>query len=581
MKKQIVRRSVNLAAASFDDARPPILQRIYASRGVTTERQLDRSLSHLLSFHALKGIDDAVQLLVNALQQQQSILIVGDFDADGATSSAVAVKTLTDFGAKKVNFLVPNRFEFGYGLTPEIVTVAQEYSPDLIVTVDNGISSISGVAAANAAGIKVLVTDHHLPGSELPDAAAIVNPNQQGCEFPSKNAAGVAVIFYVMSALRAKLRELKWFELQNISEPNMASYLDLVALGTVADVVPLDENNRRLVYHGLRRMRAGKALPGINALIEIAGRNIANLTASDLGFAVGPRLNAAGRLDDMALGINCLLCPDPLLAKEMALQLDELNQDRKQIESGMQQQALVELDAMQLLDENAESLPFGLCFFKSDWHQGVIGILASRIKERVNRPVIAFAEADNGELKGSARSIPGFHIRDALDAIAAKHPDLLSKFGGHAMAAGMSLAKEHYDAFRQAFADIAKEMLTEADLVGEVLSDGELASNDFSMELAQTLQEAGPWGQHFLEPVFDGHFHVVQQRIVGEKHLKLVLSMDGADRGAVFDAIAFNVDLGVWPNQAQRAKVAYKLDINEFRGKRNLQLMVEHLEPVE
>ena len=425
---------------------PPLLTRLYAARGVQSVEELDKGLARLIPYRQLKGIESAVALLVEALEQRQRILFVGDFDADGATASSVGVLGLRMLGAAHVDYLVPNRFEYGYGLTPEIVAVALQRQPDLLVTVDNGISSVEGVAAAKAAGLKVLVTDHHLPGPELPAADAIVNPNQPGCEFPSKSLAGVGVIFYVLLALRARLRELDWFARTGLAEPNLAELLDLVALGSVADVVPLDANNRILVHQGLARIRKGFARPGLKAILEVAGKQAARISSTDLGFILGPRLNAAGRLDDMSLGIECLLTDDAALAADMAQQLDALNQDRKAIEQGMQREALAQLKDLPL-----DSLPFGLCLFEPDWHQGVIGILASRLKERYHRPTIAFADAGDGLLKGSARSIAGFHIRDALDAVAARHPGLISKFGGHAMAAGLSLPQEHFGAFAAAF----------------------------------------------------------------------------------------------------------------------------------
>ncbi|MEH6490852.1 single-stranded-DNA-specific exonuclease RecJ [Halopseudomonas sp.] len=551
---------------------PPLLTRLYAARGVAHAGELDRRLQALLPYQQLRGIDAAVQVLQTALVERQSILIVGDFDADGATASSVAVLALRALGAASVDYLVPNRFEYGYGLTPEIVAVALERKPDLLVTVDNGISSIEGVAAAKAAGLQVVVTDHHLPGEQLPQADAIVNPSQPGCGFPSKAMAGVGVIFYVMLALRAALRDRGWFG--GGGEPNLAELLDLVALGTVADVVPLDANNRILVHQGLARIRAGRCRPGIRALLEVAGRAADKLVSTDLGFIVGPRLNAAGRLDDMSLGIECLLTEDEGLALDMARELDGLNRDRKSIEREMQQQALQTLDAMQL-DE--ADLPFGLCLFDAEWHQGVIGILASRLKDRFHRPVIAFADAGGGQIKGSARSVAGLHIRDALDAVAAQHPQLISKFGGHAMAAGLSLAVEHFDAFRQAFDTEVRRQLSAADLTGRLLSDGDLQGHELCMQTAGQLREAGPWGQHFPEPLFNGDFKLVQQRLVGERHLKMLLQLPGGSD--LYDAIAFNIDLQCWPNpHATSVRVAYTLDINEFRGRQSLQLMVRHVE---
>ncbi|MFZ3186124.1 MAG: single-stranded-DNA-specific exonuclease RecJ [Pseudomonas sp.] len=550
---------------------PPLLTRLYAARGVQSAAELDKGLARLIPFAQLKGIDTAVSLLVTALTLRQRILIVGDFDADGATASAVGVLGLRMLGAAHVDYLVPNRFEFGYGLTPEIVAVALQRQPDLLLTVDNGISSVEGVAAAKAAGLTVLITDHHLPGPELPAADAIVNPNQPGCEFPSKALAGVGVMFYLLLALRAKLRELNWFAERGLAEPNLAELLDLVALGSVADVVPLDANNRILVHQGIARIRAGRARAGLRAVLEVAGRDYSRINSTDLGFILGPRLNAAGRLDDMSLGIECLLCEDQALARDMAQQLDELNKDRKTIEQGMQREALAQLKDLPLAD-----MPFGLCLFEPDWHQGVIGILASRLKERYHRPAIAFADAGEGLLKGSARSVPGLHIRDALDAVAAKHPGLISKFGGHAMAAGLSLPQEHYGAFAAAFDAEVRRQLNEDDLTGRMLSDGQLSVTEFNLELAKALRHAGPWGQHFPEPLFHGVFQVLQQRLVGEKHLKLVLK---SECGSLeLDGIAFNVDRETWPNASVRwVELAYKLDVNEFRGRESVQLMVAHL----
>lgn len=574
--QKVIRRRELVAPPSFNNQLPLLLQRVYGARGVTRDEELQHHLA-LLQKPNFKGLSEAVSLLADAVVAQARVMIVGDFDADGATSCALAVLALRGMGLASVDFLVPNRFEYGYGLTPEIVAVAAAQQPDVIITVDNGISSIEGVQAARDLGIAVIVTDHHLPGSELPDADAIVNPNQPGCPFPSKNLAGVGVIFYVMSALRTELRQLGWFAESGIPEPNMASFLDLVALGTVADVVPLDHNNRILVAQGLQRMRAGAARPGILALLEVAGRTPEKLVASDLGFIIGPRLNAAGRLDDMSLGIQCLLCDSPSLAREMALSLDELNRDRKAIESGMQKEALQMLQSVMV--EDSDALPWGLCLFDESWHQGVIGILASRIKDRYHRPVIVFADAGEGQIKGSARSIPGLHIRDTLDAVAARHPGLLKKFGGHAMAAGMSLAQEDFAAFARAFDEEVRRQLSEDDLKAVLVSDGELSPEDFNLLIASQLREAGPWGQHFPEPLFDGEFFLVQQRLVGEKHLKMVLSLDTAGK-QMLDAIAFNVDLQRWPDlQASRVRLAYRLDINEYRGRQTVQLMVEYLEP--
>ena len=553
----------------------PLLQRLYASRGVTTPEQLNLQAGNLHK-PVLKGMGEAVRLLAAALKNQRRILIVGDFDCDGATSSALMVHGLRAMGAQAVDYLVPNRFDYGYGLSPQVVEEAQKLGAELLITVDNGISSISGVAAAKAAGMEVIVTDHHLPGENVPDADAIVNPNQSGCDFPSKNLAGVGVAFYLLLALRSALSEQGWFEQQGIRPPNMADYLDLVALGTVADVVALDGNNRVLVHQGLQRMRAGRLRPGIQALIDISGRNQQRLVASDLGFALGPRLNAVGRLDDMSMGVACLLCDDINEARRLAAQMDELNRERKAIEASMQQEALATLARVRISDG---ALPSGLVLHQDDWHQGVVGLVASRIKEQYYRPVIAFAEAGDDELKGSGRSIPGVHLRDLLDAINTRHPGLITKFGGHAMAAGLSLTKNALTPFKAAFEQMVDEWVSPELLAGEILSDGELSVNELNLELAEQLRFAGPWGQAFPEPVFDGEFRIIQQRLVGDKHLKMVLSPD--EGRTVIDAIAFNVDLGIWPNAAiQKVQLVYKPDVNEWKGRRQLQLLVERLAPL-
>ncbi|MDY6890559.1 MAG: single-stranded-DNA-specific exonuclease RecJ [Pseudomonadota bacterium] len=550
----------------------PVLARVYAARGIDAPEQLGRRLQELLPDERMKGMAAAVARLVAAIERRQSILIVGDFDCDGATSTAVALLGLRMLGAAEVDYLVPNRFEYGYGLSPEIVDVAAVHKPDLLITVDNGISSIEGVARANALGIDVIVTDHHLAAAQLPAACAIVNPNQPGCEFVAKSTCGVGVVFYVLIALRRALQQRGRL---TGAPPNLAALLDLVALGTVADVVPLERNNRALVWQGIARIRAGQARPGLLALIEVAGRNRARLVASDLGFAIAPRLNAAGRLDDMSIGIECLLEDDYERALEMARSLDDLNRERRGIEQEMQQQALELLGRLSL---NDRALPFGLCLYDPSWHQGVIGILASRIKERVHRPVIAFAPGDAGEVKGSGRSIAGFHLRDGLDAVAARHPGLLKKFGGHAMAAGLSLAEDRLDEFYRAFDAEVQRQLDGDDLTQRILTDGELPHSAFSMELAELLRNAGPWGHHFPEPRFEGRFHLLQQRIVGQRHLKLVVTPEAGT--LALDAIAFNVDPLVWPDPSvEKVRLVYRLDVNEFRGQCSLQLMVDHLLP--
>ena len=574
---RIVNRSYDLEKANFSAATSPLLQRIYQTRGLSCDADLSLQLSKLPSPKLMHGLDTAVEHLVDVLHTQQKIVIVGDFDADGATSSALMVLALSAMGYQSVEFLVPNRFDYGYGLTPEIVELAQQKKPQLIITVDNGISSIEGVDFANKLGIKVIVTDHHLPGAKLPNAAAIVNPNQPDCEFPCKNLAGVAVAFYLLSALRAKLRELSWFEKNAIQEPNMAHYLDLVALGTVADVVPLDQVNRALVHQGLLRIRAGHARPGINALLKIAGKNPAQLVASDMGFAVAPRLNAAGRLDDISYGIQCLLTDDPKEALNRAQLLEQFNQDRKAIERDMQTEALKIVEGLALNDE--DELPAALCLYQADWHQGVVGLLASRIKEKFHRPVAVFARDDSGSLKGSVRSIPGLHIRDALDAVATQNPGLISKFGGHAMAAGLSLEESQLESFKKALQQQVASTIDPLDLQATLQTDGQLETEQFTLHTASVLRDSGPWGQAFPEPCFEGEFELRSQRIVGENHLKVSLAVDATNAQSI-DGIYFNIDTEQWPTTATRVRCVYRLDINQFRGRESLQLLVQYMQPI-
>lgn len=570
------RRTPN-PSISFPDDIPPLLRRVYSQRNIADASELSLGLSRLLLPDQLKGIEQAVEILRQAIEKDARILIVSDFDADGATSCALGLLALRKMGASNLDYIVPNRFDYGYGLTPEIVELAKSKSPDLIITVDNGISSVAGVSTAQQAGMQVIITDHHLAPEELPAADAIVNPNQPGCTFPSKSIAGVGVIFYVMLALRSALRTIDWFTQKQIEEPNMAELLDLVALGTVADVVPLDYNNRILVNEGLKRIRAGQCRPGITALLNLAKRKQQQLTSIDLGFGLGPRLNAAGRLDDMSTGIECLLTEEAGTAHQLAMQLDAMNHDRRQIESEMQEQALSALAELSLDQTN---LPAGLSLFDSRWHQGVVGILASRIKDKFNRPVIAFAEANDesgNELKGSARSIKGFHIRDALDSIASKNPGLISKFGGHAMAAGLSLDKKDLPAFTAAFEAEAGNNLSDTQLQAIVESDGSVTAEELTLECAEHLRFAGPWGQEFPEPVFDDEFIVRSMRRVGENHLKMVLCPK-SDDSKIVDAIAFNVSPDNWPQEdCQHVHLSYRLDVNEYRGNRNVQLLVDHI----
>ncbi|EIM9605905.1 single-stranded-DNA-specific exonuclease RecJ [Salmonella enterica] len=574
-QRQLRRREADETAELPADL-PPLLRRLYASRGVRSARELERSVKGMLPWQQLSGIDNAVEILYNAFREGIRIIVVGDFDADGATSTALSVLGMRALGCDNISYLVPNRFEDGYGLSPEVVDQAKARGAQLIVTVDNGISSHAGVAHAKTLGIPVIVTDHHLPGDTLPDAEAIINPNLRDCEFPSKSLAGVGVAFYLMLALRTFLRDKGWFDERNIAPPNLAELLDLVALGTVADVVPLDANNRILTWQGLSRIRAGKCRPGIKALLEMSNRDPQQLAASDLGFALGPRLNAAGRLDDMSVGVALLLCDNLGEARVLASELDALNQTRKEIEQGMQAEALI---LCEKLERSSETLPGGLAMYHPEWHQGVVGILASRIKERFHRPVIAFAPAGDGTLKGSGRSIQGLHMRDALERLDTLYPDLMIKFGGHAMAAGLSLEEHKFEQFQQRFGELVTEWLDPALLQGEVISDGPLSAAEMSMEVAQLLRDAGPWGQMFPEPLFDGRFRLLQQRLVGERHLKVMVEPVGG--GPLLDGIAFNIDTTCWPdNGVREVELAYKLDINEFRGNRSLQIIIDDIWPL-
>ncbi|MBI0679027.1 single-stranded-DNA-specific exonuclease RecJ [Citrobacter koseri] len=576
MKQQIqLRRREADETAELPADLPPLLRRLYASRGVRSAQELERSVKGMLPWQQLSGVEKAVEILYNAFREGTRIVVVGDFDADGATSTALSVLGMRSLGCNNISYLVPNRFEDGYGLSPEVVVQAHAHGAQLIVTVDNGISSHTGVEHARALGIPVVVTDHHLPGDTLPDAEAIINPNLRDCDFPSKSLAGVGVAFYLMLALRTFLRDKGWFDERGITPPNLAELLDLVALGTVADVVPLDANNRILTWQGLSRIRAGKCRPGIKALLEVSNRDPQKLAASDLGFALGPRLNAAGRLDDMSVGVALLLCDNIGEARVLANELDALNQTRKEIEQGMQAEALT---LCEKLERSRETLPGGLAMYHPEWHQGVVGILASRIKERFHRPVIAFAPAGDGTLKGSGRSIQGLHMRDALERLDTLYPGMMLKFGGHAMAAGLSLEEAQFEHFQQRFGELVTEWLDPSLLQGEVVSDGPLSVAEMTMEVAQLLRDAGPWGQMFPEPLFDGRFRLLQQRLVGERHLKVMVEPVGG--GPLLDGIAFNVDTACWPdNGVREVQLAYKLDINEFRGNRSLQLIIDHLWP--
>lgn len=546
-----------LAAAGVD----PRLARLYAARGVREANELRTQLDALIAPAGLANIRDAADHLADAIERQDKLLIVADYDADGATACAVGLRALTAMGAR-VSFIVPNRFEYGYGLTPEIVRLAAQQSPDWIITVDNGIASVDGVAEANRLGMRVLVTDHHLPGDRLPDASCIINPNQPECGFPSKNLAGVGVMFYVMLALRATLRQRGAFA--GKTEPNLADLLDLVALGTVADVVKLDSNNRVLVHQGLQRIRAGRMQPGVKALFFAAGRDYAKASAYDLGFVAGPRLNAAGRLDDMSLGIECLITNDDATAQRLGRELDTLNRERRAIEGGMQAEAFARLEEV---DASAVEQRATLCLFEEDWHQGVVGILASRVKDKFHRPVIAFARDNDGNLKGSGRSISALHLRDALDLVSKRHPDLILKFGGHAAAAGLTLPPTALPAFEAALEKVAREWLAPADLNRQIEVDGALDDDDLSADFVRRI-EAEVWGQGFAAPQWQGHFRVLEQRVVGEKHLKLKVMQ----QGRTIDAMLFN--------HADRLPASidavYRPQMNEFRGETTLQLVFNH-----
>ncbi len=543
----------------------PLLARLYAARGLVNAKETETSLTQIIPPDQLTNSSEMAKLLADAIAQNKKLLVIGDYDADGATATAVAVKGLSSMGAK-VDFLVPNRFEYGYGLTPEIVALAATLKPDILITVDNGIASVDGVEAANLLGLQVLITDHHLPGDTTPDAACIVNPNQHGCTFKSKNLAGVGVMFYVILALRAELRTRGAFTEK--PEPNLTELLDLVALGTVADLVKLDANNRILVEQGLRRIRnafnhkvAGSA--GISALLKIAGKSPEKVTAQDFGFAVGPRLNAAGRLDDMRLGIACLLAETESDAMQKAQTLHELNMERRNIEANMQDSALISLENIEVADN------YSLSIYNADYHQGVIGILASRLKEKYHRPTIVFADAGDNIIKGSGRSIVNFHLRDALDLVTKRHPNLIIKFGGHAMAAGLSIKQADFAAFQSAFEIVARELLTEADLQAFIETDGSLTTNEMCLQTASLLASQ-VWGQGFPQPVFCDNFKVINQRVVGQKHLKLILEK-GQKR---FDAIYFNcVD-----DLSENISAIYTLDVNEYKGLQTLQLQVKHID---
>lgn len=574
MKKLIKRREIPVGEAVSE---APLLDRLYRARHIKNSQELDRTLKCMLNPNKLHGIERAVELLLEAYRQQQKIIIVGDFDADGATSTALTVLALRQLGFNDVDYLLPNRFEQGYGLSISVAEMALEKGVQLLMTVDNGVSSFDGIAFLKEKGVRVLVTDHHLPPDTLPPADAIVNPNLNDCAFPSKSLAGVGVAFYLMLAVRAEFRNLGIFSAE--TQPNFTELLDLVALGTVADVVPLDQNNRILIHQGLLRIRAKHCRPGIIALAEVANRNPEQFSTADLGFSIAPRLNAAGRLDNMSLGVELLLAKDMQSARELALDLDQLNQTRKEIEAGMK------LEALKIcwnFTGFSNELPMGIALYQPDWHQGVLGIVSSRIKDQYHRPVIAFAQDGEGVLKGSARSIEGLHMRDVLERIYSQQPNMILKFGGHAMAAGLTIREECFDDFRRVFNQTVIDWLDEEHLQGVIWSDGELREDEFTLATAELLKAGGPWGQAFPEPCFDGEFNILEQRAIGQNQNHLKMLVEPKRGGPLLDAVVFNIDPRLYPDLSiKQARLAYKLDINEFRGNRSVQLLVDYIEPID
>jgi single-stranded-DNA-specific exonuclease len=574
MDVKIVERKPQVQADN-DSVYGAVLARIFAARGVHIDQELDRPLSKLLPYTDLQGITEAISVLVAAMDKKQKIVVLGDFDTDGATSTALFITTMRKFGYHNVDFIIPNRFEHGYGLSPKIAEVMIEtHQPDVVVTVDNGISSIEGVAYLKAQGVQVVITDHHLYSGQLPNADAIVNPNQAGCTFASKNLAGVGVVFYLMVGLRKVLHTNGWFERVQCSVPSMKDQLDLVALGTVADVVKLDANNRILIHHGLEVIRQRRSKIGLSALLALGRRDQSQILASDLSYCIGPRLNAAGRLSDMSIGVRCLITENPIEADSIADKLNQLNIERRQIEIDMQDQAQSLLGEVRFNPNQVE----GICLCNPEWHQGVIGILASRVKEQYHRPTIIFTQGDEGELKGSGRSLAKLNIRDAICDISVRHPGLVLKFGGHAMAAGLSIVAERFEEFVGAFNTVVSEKLTLDDLNSTIFTDGPLNNAYLKLDFARQLRKCGPWGQGFPEPIFEGTFVVIDQRIVGNNHLKMIFEIDEL---VSVNAILFNADTTQWPNEdCDEVRVAYKLDINEYRGRQQVQLIIEHIEPV-
>lgn len=572
-EKLIVRRKIP-ESTILDDSLHPLLQKLYLARGIKTQEELEKGLAKLAPFHLLKNIDDAANLLFTAMQTQKKIVVIGDFDADGATSTALVLLAMRKMGYHNIDYLIPDRFKQGYGLSVDVVKMAIEKKADLIITVDNGISSFDGVDYANANAIQTLITDHHLPAETLPQATCIINPNLPQCTFPSKSLAGVGVAFYMMLALRALLREKKWFSENNVPEYNLAELLDLVALGTVADLVSLDFNNRILVHQGLNRIRANQCRVGIQMLIQTAKKDGKKLACSDLGYLIAPRLNAAGRLDDMSIGVELLLCDDETKARDLAKQLDELNTERRKIERSMKNDAEILCDNIK--HDLGDTLPNVITLYHPTWHQGVIGILASRLKEQFFRPTIIFADAENGFIKGSGRSIPSLHLRDTLALLDTRYPHLIHAFGGHAMAAGLTIKNDDFECFKAYFDALIDELLDPHHLNNEIITDGEIENALLSINTAEMLQQNGLWGQGFPEPLFDGTFTLLQQQLIAEKHLKMALTP--INGGPVIDAIMFNVDRKCWPNPLiNKAHLVYRLNINEYNGNRKLQLIVDHI----
>lgn len=572
MGTKIVERDLIIEPVANSDFHP-IIRRVFAARGVDVAEEMDRSLKNLLPYNNLKGIKQAISVIKDSMEKGEKIVILGDFDTDGATSTSLLIKSLNQFGYSNVDYVIPNRFEHGYGLSLKIAEhIINEKSPDLVITVDNGISSIDGVDFLKKNNVKVIITDHHLYTGELPRADAIVNPNQEGCGFESKNLAGVGVVFYFMAGLRRELHESKWFERIGCSVPSMKDQLDLVALGTVADVVILDRNNRILVHHGMEVIRKRRSRIGLSALLALGRRDQSQIVSSDLSYCIGPRLNAAGRLSDMSIGVKCLTTDDPIVADNIADKLNQLNIERRQIEIEMQDQASALIGDIEF-DVNS---PNGICLYNPDWHQGVIGILASRVKEQYHRPTIIFTNGDDGEIKGSGRSLAKLNIRDLLCEINVDYPGVIIKFGGHAMAAGLSVHKDKFDIFRKAFNEKVISKLSLDDLNSTIFTDGILPYEYITLEFTKILRQSGPWGQGFPEPIFEGEFNILDQRLVGNNHLKLILELDEFNS---INGILFNADVSQWPNEkCDRIKIAYKLDINEYRGRQQVQLIIEYAE---